>query len=203
MAIPHSPLIRACDVGLAVALLIVLSPLLGIIGILIKLDSPGQILFTQWRPGKEGNLFRILKFRTMHRNAPLAPPPYRMNAQGRIEPVMKVKNDSRVTPLGKWLRRYSLDELPQLWNIIKGEMSFVGTRPPTAEEITAYSESQKARLRGVPGLTGIAQIMGRTDLDFASIVAADVYYIQHRSLGLYLKILLQTIPCLLSGKSAY
>ena len=178
-------------------------PLLAVIGLLIKADSPGPIFFTQVRPGKDGRRFKLYKFRTMVRDAHRSPPPCRIDRLGRMEPVMKVKNDPRVTSLGRWLRKSSLDELPQLWNVLRGEMSVVGTRPPTIEEVMAYGEAQKERLRGKPGLTGIAQIRGRTDLDFDSIVASDVDYIRHQSLGLYFRIILRTIPVLISGKSAY
>jgi lipopolysaccharide/colanic/teichoic acid biosynthesis glycosyltransferase len=199
----HDDLIRALDIGFAAAALLVLSPLFVWLGILVKLDSPGRVFFTQDRPGKNGSNFKIYKFRTMRCDAHPEAPAFRADPQGVREPVIKRRNDPRVTGLGRFLRKHSLDELPQLWNIIQGDMSFVGTRPPTQEEASVYTDDQKARLAGKPGLTGLAQTKGRTDLDFASIVAYDVFYIRNRSVGLYFKILLRTIPLFLAGKSSY
>jgi lipopolysaccharide/colanic/teichoic acid biosynthesis glycosyltransferase len=199
----HDGLIRAFDVGFAAAALFVLFPFFVLLGILVKLDSPGRVFFAQDRLGKNGGIFKIYKFRTMRCDARPEAPAFRTDPQGCWEPVIKRRNDPRVTSLGRLLRKYSLDELPQLWNIIQGEMSFVGTRPPTQEEASAYTDDQKARLAGNPGLTGLAQIKGRTDLDFASIVAYDVFYIRNRSIGLYFRILLRTIPLFLAGRSSY
>jgi len=190
------------DVTLASLMLILLFPGFAIIGLVIKLDSAGRILFKQLRVGRNEKTFQMLKFRTMVGDE-LPTVRYRRDKRGEIEPVIKVRNDSRVTRVGKFLRKYSLDELPQLINVLKGEMSLVGPRPPVLEETKIYDAYQKRRLKGKPGLTGLAQISGRTDLDFNIIVKLDIEYLQNRSVWLYLKILILTIPYFILGKSSY
>jgi len=145
----------------------------------------------------------MFKFRTMYNDSEPSAVHFRSNERGEIEPVIKVRNDSRVTRAGKFLRKYSLDELPQLFNVLKGNMSLVGPRPPVLEEVKIYNAYQKRRLDGKPGMTGLAQISGRTDLNFNSIVKLDIEYLQNRSIWLYLKILILTIPCFILGKSSY
>jgi lipopolysaccharide/colanic/teichoic acid biosynthesis glycosyltransferase len=128
---------------------------------------------------------------------------FRTNPKGDIEPVIKSKRDRRVTRIGKYIRKYSMDELPQLLNVLKGEMSLVGPRPPVIKEAHMYNPYQKIRLRCKPGLTGLAQINGRTDMDFDSILRFDILFIKKRSIRLYFKILALTVPCILRGKSSY
>jgi lipopolysaccharide/colanic/teichoic acid biosynthesis glycosyltransferase len=169
----------------------------------IKLDSTGKVLFKQARVGKNGEIFEMVKFRTMYHDDKISAVHYRTNERGEREPVIKVRNDSRVTRVGKFLRKYSLDELPQLINVLKGNMSLVGPRPPVLEEVKIYNAYQKRRLSGKPGLTGLAQISGRTDLNFSKIVELDIEYLQNRSVWLYWKVLILTIPCLILGKSSY
>ena len=196
-------LIRFFDIVFSLVALFVLCPLLCLIAVLIRLDSAGPVLFRQDRVGLNGNIFKIYKFRSMRPRKVPSKPQYKKNAQGRLEPVIKVRDNSRVTRVGYILRKYSLDELPQFINVLKGEMSLVGTRPPVPEEVDGYDSNQWDRLRGKPGLTGLAQINGRSDMEFDRIVQFDIYYIQHRTLWLYLKILLQTVPFFLSGKGSF
>jgi lipopolysaccharide/colanic/teichoic acid biosynthesis glycosyltransferase len=192
-------IIRVCDVIGAIFCLIILAPILPLIVLAIRLDSAGSPIFRQIRAGKDGVPFVIYKFRTMCDGAEKLCKGFR----NRNEPVMKLENDSRVTPLGEYLRRYSLDELPQVINILKGDMSFVGPRPCVLEEVNSYTEYQRQRLAGKPGLTGLAQINGRSELGFDKIVRYDIYYNRNLSIGLYFKILLKTIPYCLSCKSSY
>lgn len=192
-------IIRVCDVIGAILCLIILAPILPLIALAVKLDSPGSAIFRQMRAGKDGVPFVIYKLRTMCDGAERMCKGFRNGN----EPVVKLKNDSRVTPLGDFLRKYSLDELPQVVNILKGDMSFVGPRPCILEEVDAYSEHQRQRLNGKPGLTGLAQINGRSGISFDSIVEYDVYYNRHCCLRLYFKVLLRTIPYCLSCKSSY
>ena len=192
-------LIRITDIFGALFCLVISAPLLPLIGFLIRLDSSGPLIFRQKRAGKNGSVFTMHKFRTMHNGADRSPQRFRNG----YEPVVKIANDSRITRMGSILRKYSVDELPQLINILKGDMSFVGPRPPVLEEFNAYGEHQRSRLAGKPGLTGLAQVNGRSDLDFNSIVKFDTYYNENRSVRLYFRILLQTIPCCLSCKSSY
>lgn len=145
----------------------------------------------------------MLKFRTMVQSFPREVPRYRTNSKGEPEPVIKKRDDERITRLGRFLRKYSLDELPQLINILKNEMSIVGPRPPVPEEFVAYSAYQKKRLEAKPGITGLAQINGRSDMDFDDIVQLDIQYIRDRSFWLNFRIILLTIPFVLTGKSSY
>ena len=195
--------IRISDIVLATLALICLSPFFAIVGILIKLDSFGEVFFKQERVGMNGTIFKMYKFRSMYHNADKMAHQYRSSGNGVIEPVIKTKNDMRVTRIGEYLRRFSIDELPQLINVIKGDMSLVGPRPPVLMEVDLYSDYHKQRLEGKPGLTGLAQITERSELPFDKIVELDIYYLQHKSIKLYYKIIFQTIPYLLSTKGAY
>jgi lipopolysaccharide/colanic/teichoic acid biosynthesis glycosyltransferase len=174
-----------------------------LIALFVGLDSAGPVFLSQDRIGQKNKKFKMYKFRTMRPQGCPGVPQYRQNPQGRAEPVIKKKNDERVTRAGLILRKYSLDELPQLVNVLKGEMSLVGPRPPVPEEAEVYDIRHKGRLDGKPGLTGLAQIKGRSEIDFERIVSFDMYYLAHRSICLYLKILILTIPFFLSGKSSY
>lgn len=172
------------------------------IALLIKRDSPGPIVFQQQRVGKNGRVFTALKFRTMvadaeARKAALAA---HNEADG---PIFKMRNDPRLTRVGRFLRRTSLDELPQLWNILRGEMSLVGPRPPTPDEVAHYEDWHRRRLEVTPGLTGLWQVLGRSDTSFDEMVRLDIYYAENWSPSLDLRILLQTVPVVLSGKGAY
>ena len=190
------------DIVVSAFLLLVLSPLLLAIAVAIKLTSPGPVLFRQRRVGLRGRPFTILKFRTMRSGADRDVASLR--SQHGVEDLMfKLKDDPRVTRVGRWLRRFSLDELPQLFNVIKGDMSIVGPRPPLPEEVARYEDWHFDRLEVPPGVTGLWQISGRADLSFDECVQLDVFYIENWSLVYELFILGKTIPVLLSRRGAY
>ncbi len=193
---------RGIDVVLSLLFLILLSPLWALIALLIKLDSPGPIVFRQLRVGKGGKPFKFYKFRSMRVTAEedIAELSDLNEATG---PLFKMRNDPRRTPLGRFLRRTSLDELPQLINILKGEMSWVGPRPPLPSEVERYEPWHMKRLEAAPGLTGLWQVSGRSDLPFDEMVMLDIYYIENWSLGLDFRTLLRTIPAVISGQGAY
>lgn len=192
---------RALDAAGAFFGLLLLSPFLVIVAALVKLTSRGPVLFTQERVGLRGRRFKLAKFRTMEAGAEQRLDEFKeMNeADG---PVFKIKNDPRVTPLGRFLRRSSIDELPQLWNVLMGEMSLVGPRPPIPSEVVKYEIWQRRRLSMRPGLTCLWQVSGRSELGFDQWMKLDLQYIDHWSLGLDLLILLKTIPAVLTGKGA-
>ena len=193
---------RLSDVVVSVLLLLLLSPLLVLIALLIKVTSPGPVLFRQTRAGLNGRRFTLLKFRTMIQEAErMRPALDHLNEM--TGPVFKLRRDPRVTVVGWVLRRFSLDELPQLWNVLRGEMSLVGPRPSMPEEISAYERWQRRRLSMRPGLTCLWQISGRNDLDFDSWMELDLEYIDKWSPLLDLKILAKTIPVVLSGRGAW
>lgn len=189
---------RLLDLGLSALALLVLSPLLLGIMVAIRLTSPGPIFFSQPRSTLHGREFRMLKFRTMVANAEAI----RNDLDGQNEvsgPVFKIKNDPRVTPLGRWLRRYSLDELPQLWNVLKGDMSLVGPRPPIPAEVAHYENWQRRRLSLRSGCTCLWQIGGRNELSFEDWMRLDLKYIDTWSLGLDFQILFKTIGAMFRG----
>ncbi|MGQ9457072.1 MAG: sugar transferase [Anaerolineae bacterium] len=197
---------RALDFVLALVGLVLLSPLLAAIAVAIKLDSPGPVIFTQERMGKDGRRFTCYKFRSMLHNhgreelhRAFGRDYVNGNHTGRT--IFKPPHEDVVTRVGRFLRKTSLDELPQLWNILKGEMSFVGPRPLVTYEMEAAAPWQHRRLLALPGLTGLVQVSGRSTLTFDEMVRLDIYYIEHSSLWLDLKILLKTIPVVLSGES--
>jgi len=193
---------RLMDVSLAVLTLTVLSPILGLIALAIKLDSEGPVLFRQTRVGKDGMPFTLYKYRSMKQDAEkeLALLWDRNEATG---PIFKIRDDPRMTRAGKWIRRASLDEFPQLINVVKGEMSLVGPRPPLATEVEKYEDWHLKRLDVSPGITGLWQVSGRSEIPFDEMVMLDVYYIENWSLGLDLTILLRTIPAVLIGGGAF
>jgi exopolysaccharide biosynthesis polyprenyl glycosylphosphotransferase len=172
------------------------------IAILIRLDSKGPILFQQPRMGHRRRSFPFFKFRTMVANADQYLEELKKKSE-RLGPVFKMKDDPRITRFGKWLRKYSLDEVPQLINVLMGHMSLVGPRPQVLWEAKAYDEWAKKRLNVLPGITGLWQVSGRAQLSYEEMIELDVYYIEHWSPGLDLKILLKTVPTILSGQGAY
>ena len=201
---------RILDVTLATILLILLSPLFLLIAIAIKLDSPGPVIYVQRRLGKDARVFRFYKFRSMtadtdHTVAHREFVRQYINGNGASDEHHLYKpasNGRSITRVGKILRRTSLDELPQLVNVLKGDMSLVGPRALPDYELEQYNEWHRRRLAVLPGITGLAQISGRSRLTFNEIVALDLEYIEKRSLALDLWILLKTIPVVLSGKDA-
>jgi exopolysaccharide biosynthesis polyprenyl glycosylphosphotransferase len=196
---------RTIDLVLASTLLILGSPIILIAAIATKLDSPGPVFFGQVRVGKDGRLFKAWKIRSMKVNAEeeLESLRQREDAAASDKIMIKLRDDPRRTRVGKFLRKTSLDELPQCWNVLRGEMSFVGPRPPVPREVLRYEDWHKARLQVVPGMTGLWQVSGRSFLDFEEMVMLDLYYIENWSPGLELKILLQTIPAVLTGRGAF
>jgi exopolysaccharide biosynthesis polyprenyl glycosylphosphotransferase len=193
---------RVFDIALSAVSLAVLSPLLAGIAAMIRITSPGPVLFQQTRCGLGGRRFTLYKFRSMINNAEqLRAELHQLNELDG--PVFKMSDDPRITPVGRWLRRFSLDELPQLWNILRGEMSFVGPRPAVPEEVEQYQDWQRRRLRMRPGLTCTWVLEGRNHLDFDRWMQLDLTYIDNWSLWLDVKIFLLTIPIVLSGRGAY
>ena len=167
-----------------------------------SLDDLLPEVFAQVRVGKNGRQFKFYKFRSMNVNA--EEQKKELMAQNEMDGHMfKMANDPRIFPIGKFMRKYSIDELPQFWNILKGDMSLVGTRPPTVEEFENYDLKHKARLGIKPGLTGMWQVSGRSDIkDFEEVVGLDTYYIAHWDLGLDIKILLKTIKVVVTGRGS-
>jgi exopolysaccharide biosynthesis polyprenyl glycosylphosphotransferase len=189
---------RAFDIVFSLALLLVVSPLLVAIAIAIKLDSPGPVLYSSERIGKKGVVFRCTKFRTMVRDAEKRRAEL-MHMNERDGVLFKVSNDPRITNLGRFLRKYSLDELPQFFNVLRGDMSVVGPRPPIASEVREYKLSHLRRLDVTPGITGLWQVQGRQDPSFASYVSLDVNYIDNWSVWLDFKIILKTVGVVFAG----
>jgi exopolysaccharide biosynthesis polyprenyl glycosylphosphotransferase len=193
---------RLFDLTIALLTVIVLMPVFLAIAILIKLDSPGQAIYHSRRYGRRGRQFMMYKFRSMVSNADQAL--QQLRQQNEVDgPIFKMRKDPRVTPMGRFLRKYSLDEMPQLFNVIKGDMSLVGPRPLPIEQIEKEDLRQLQRLEVRPGITGLWQIRGRSDISFERLVKWDIWYINNWSFWLDLKILLQTIPVVIKGKGAY
>jgi len=178
------------------------APIFIVTAIAIKLDSPGPIIFRQIRVGKRGQVFTLYKFRSMSVDAELRKKELweKNDADG---PVFKMRQDPRITRVGYVIRKLSIDELPQFFNVIKGDMNLVGPRPPVPDEVNRYEIDHLRRLEVTPGITGLAQIMGRSNLDFETWVALDRQYIAHQSLRKDLEILLKTVPTVLLGRGAY
>jgi len=190
---------RAMDIAVAAFGLVVTAPLMALIALLIKLDSRGPVLYCSERVGKKGRRFVCYKFRSMVNNADALKAELRQNNNYRRGPTFKVVDDPRVTRLGGFLRRYSLDELPQLWNILLGDMSLVGPRPHPLDDFEHYDLEHMVRLHVKPGLTGLWQVMARSDPSFEKNMALDLEYIENWTLALDMKILLRTLPAVLHG----
>jgi len=193
---------RTVDVVVAALSLVLLVPVLISIAAAIRITSPGDVLFRQTRCGLGGRRFTLYKFRSMLNNAEqLRAELHQLNELDG--PAFKISDDPRITPVGRLLRRFSLDELPQLWNILRGDMSFVGPRPAIPDEVGMYEPWQRRRLRMRPGLTCMWVLEGRSDVDFQRWIQLDLAYIDNWSLWLDCKIFLRTIPIVISGKGAY
>jgi lipopolysaccharide/colanic/teichoic acid biosynthesis glycosyltransferase len=213
---------RCFDSVVALSLLLLLAPVLLLIALLIVLESRGAPLFVQERVGSmrvrrgrstvwEARTFRLYKFRSMRQSSGSAPDPHVAHIQafvaGHVDAAtnggtFKLSNDPRVTRVGRFLRRTSIDELPQLINVLKGEMSLVGPRPSPTYEVSSYDEWHYRRLEARPGLTGLWQVSGRCELSFEEMVELDVEYVRRQSLLLDLKLLVQTIPAVFAGRGA-
>lgn len=205
---------RLMDIVIAAGLLVVTSPLFLIVALLIKRSGPGPVFFVQERLGRDGQPFLFYKFRTMEHNSDDAI--HRQFAAMFINgdeegcrkrngnrKIFKMSQDPRITGIGSWLRRTSLDELPQIFNVLRGDMSLVGPRPPIVYEIEHYQPWHMERLKVTPGLTGLWQVSGRSSVPFEEMVRLDVHYINHWSLWMDLRILLKTVPVVLQGTGGY
>lgn len=190
---------RFLDLTITAAAVICLLPFFPLLALAVRWRSPGPIFYKQQRVGIHGKPFTMWKFRTMHVNADAQ----RKDLCACGEQLFKLKHDPRVTPIGKFLRRASLDELPQLLNVLRGDMSLVGPRPPLPDEVAAYTKRQARRLDVLPGLTGLWQVSGRSDLPLDKAVALDLYYVKKHNIWLDLKILAKTVEAVVSGRGAY
>jgi lipopolysaccharide/colanic/teichoic acid biosynthesis glycosyltransferase len=203
---------RALDIVVASAALVVLSPILLTIAIAVRLDSDGRAFFRQTRFGRGLRPFTVNKFRTMHKDASheehrafvhrLIAGHAEQHCDARDAALFKLAGDPRVTRLGRFLRRSSLDELPQLINVVKGDMSLVGPRPPVEYEVERYPEHAFGRFVVKPGITGLWQVGGRSELTFGEMIALDLEYVERRSLWLNVKILVCTVPVVLLRRGA-
>jgi exopolysaccharide biosynthesis polyprenyl glycosylphosphotransferase len=194
---------RAFDVAATSILLALFSPLFLVVALFIKMEDGGPVFFIQTRVGKGGRHFRMFKFRSMYLDAERRLQEL-LNHNQHFEGVtFKMKDDPRVTKVGKWLRRSSMDELPQLFNVLLGDMSLVGPRPPVPREVALYTPAERRRLMTTPGITCLWQIGGRAEIDFSGQVQLDVRYIESQTFWGDVKILLKTIPAVLSGRGAY
>jgi exopolysaccharide biosynthesis polyprenyl glycosylphosphotransferase len=193
---------RVFDVLVAGLLLLVLSPLIAAIAMGVRLTSPGPVLFRQERVGAHGGRFAMLKFRSMVTDAEARLAELHDLDEGNGV-LFKMKHDPRVTPFGLVLRRYSLDELPQLWNVLVGDMSLVGPRPPLPSEVDRYEADVNRRLLTKPGITGLWQVSGRSDLSWDESVKIDLYYVENWSITGDLVILLKTARAVLASSGAY
>ncbi len=193
---------RLIDICVSASALLIGLPLWLCVALAVRLTSEGPVIFKQTRVGLQGEHFSMYKFRSMYKDADQRVA--QLQAQNEAKgPLFKMKADPRITPVGKFLRRTSLDEVMQLVNILKGDMSLVGPRPPLPREVAQYEEWQKGRLAIKPGLTGLWQVRGRSDISFDEGVLMDLYYIENWSLRLYIQILLRTIPAVLFSRGAY
>ncbi|MFL5864675.1 MAG: sugar transferase [Solirubrobacteraceae bacterium] len=183
---------RAIDIAISLPLVIISAPLVAVLSLAIRLESPGSPLYRQTRVGRNGELFDIYKLRTMVHGAEFTGAGLAIAA-----------GDPRITPLGMVLRRYSLDELPNLWNVLRGEMSIVGPRPTLKGQVDQYTPRQRGRLAVKPGITGWAQINGRASLPWPERIELDLWYVEHRSVGLDVRILARTLALVASGHGIY
>jgi len=184
-------------------LLLLLLPIFLVIAVLIRLDSPGPVFFNRPRVGMKGRIFTFYKFRSMVKEAEALKPTLLSDNEVKDGVIFKIRRDPRVTRIGKFLRRFSLDELPQLLNVLKGDMSLVGPRPPLPDEVKEYSPSQMQRLSIRPGITGLSQVRGRSSLTFRRWVKWDLWYVNNWSFWLDIRILLWTVSVVLRGEGAY
>jgi exopolysaccharide biosynthesis polyprenyl glycosylphosphotransferase len=193
---------RTFDLVISTLLMVVLSPLLGLIALLVKLTSPGPVIYHSIRPGIGGQPFACLKFRTMREHADQSQEELE-SLNEKTGAIFKIRADPRVTPVGRILRRFSLDELPQLVNVVRGEMSLVGPRPLPMRDFERLEEWHKKRYLVLPGITGLWQVSGRAELDFDDLVRLDFLYLERWSILLDLSILVKTIPAVISRRGAY
>ncbi|MGA9523210.1 MAG: sugar transferase [Myxococcaceae bacterium] len=192
---------RLFDIAVSMVALVLLSPLLLVVAALIKLTSKGPVFFRQERVGLYGRPFNMLKFRSMVVNAEALKEKLQAHNE-QTGPVFKIRNDPRITPIGRFIRKYSIDELPQLINVLRGDMSLVGPRPPVPKEVVQYEGWQRRRLSVRPGLTCIWQVSGRNQISFEEWMYLDMRYIDHWSLSEDITLILKTVPVVLTGRGA-
>ena len=193
---------RGMDVVASLLAIVILTPLFLAVALLIRATSRGPVFYVQERVGRGGEPFRMVKFRSMYRDAHDRRGEH---AEQNIHrgPIFKIRDDPRITPVGKAIRRLSIDELPQFFNVLVGSMSLVGPRPALPEEFLDYTERERGRLLVKPGVTCIWQVSGRSDVDFDTWIDMDLEYIEDWSLGLDLKLLVKTVPAVITGRGAY
>ena len=183
---------RALDLVIAGAVCAVTAPVVALLALVVRLESRGHPIYTQTRVGKDGALFEIYKLRTMVHGAEFT------GAGLAIQ-----EGDDRITRLGRFLRRYSLDELPNLWNVLRGEMSIIGPRPTLQVQVDQYTERERGRLAVKPGITGWAQVNGRASLPWSERIELDLWYVEHRTLALDFEILVRTVRMVVTGQGLY
>lgn len=187
----------------ALSIMLLLSPVILATMIFIKLESPGNCFFSQNRVGKYGRTFRMYKFRSMYLKTDSRYKEPSLGSSDRDGVCLKFKKDPRITRVGQFIRKYSIDELPQLWNVVCGDMVLIGPRPALTSEVEQYSTKALVRLNGLPGLSGLWQVSGRADTDFETQVSLDTEYLHSQSIWLDIKIAFATVPSVLFAKGAY
>ena len=194
---------RLMDIILSISALVIGSPIFLITALLVKITSPGPIIFSQARVGKFGRHFKFYKFRSMYIDAEARKAELMKHNESGDGVIFKMKRDPRITPVGRFIRKFSIDELPQLFNVLLGDMSLVGPRPPLPSEVRTYTLEDRKRLNITPGITCLWQISGRSELPFSKQIALDKEYIASQSAWKDFLILLKTIPAILTGKGAW
>ncbi len=194
---------RSMDMVLALSAIILGMPLFLLTALLVKITSPGPIIFSQVRVGKYGRHFKFYKFRSMYIDAEARKAELMKHNESGDGVIFKMKRDPRITPVGRFIRKFSIDELPQLFNVLLGDMSLVGPRPPLPSEVKTYTLEERKRLNITPGITCLWQISGRSELPFSKQIALDKEYIASRSAWKDFLILLKTIPATLTGRGAW
>ncbi|TWU57894.1 sugar transferase [Rubripirellula reticaptiva] len=202
-AFSYDRLKRLTDVVIASTVIVILSPMFVIVALLIKFTDFGPILFVQTRIGQDGVPFSCLKFRSMRVNADELKAKLLSESHHKDGRTFKMRKDPRITSIGRIIRKFSIDEMPQLWNVVRGEMSLVGPRPSCPQEVAIYHREDWQRLQVKPGLTCIWQVRGRGDIPFEQQVQMDLEYVEERSLWLDFKLLVLTVPAVVLAKGAY
>ncbi len=194
---------RAIDILVSSTALFIASPFFTLLAIAIKIESPGPLIFSQIRVGKNGRHFKFFKFRSMVQNAEKLKDQLKQDNESKDGVIFKMKKDPRITKIGAFIRKFSIDELPQLFNVLIGDMSLVGPRPPLPREVAEYTLEDRKRLHAKPGITCTWQISGRSDIPFKIQAELDKEYIHSKSFWKDMKILILTVPAVITGKGAY